>query len=126
MNPIIVYLLVALRRQTTNAILSGMNIMVKCIHHQSGQEFLALIIKTRLSVDGKTNVSRKCTIRYDGVTNKYIVEQNRVYEGNPLVIMGDPMTNADLTQEYFYASKWGTGLIMPNNTGLGIYDMRTS
>ena len=49
-----------------------------------------------------------------------------VYEGDPLVIMGDPKLNADLTQEYFYASKWGTGLILPNNTGLGIYDMRTS
>ena len=49
-----------------------------------------------------------------------------VYEGDPLVIMHDPSTNADLTHEYFYASKWGTGLIMPSNTGLGIYDMRTS
>ena len=49
-----------------------------------------------------------------------------VYEGDPLVIMHDPSTNADLTHEYFYASKWGTGLIMPSNTGLGIYDMRTN
>ena len=49
-----------------------------------------------------------------------------VYEGDPLVIMGDPKLNADLTQEYFYASKWGTGLILPNNSGLGIYDMRTT
>ena len=49
-----------------------------------------------------------------------------VYEGDPLVIMGDPKLNADLTQEYFYASKWGTGLVLPNNSGLGIYDMRTT
>ena len=26
-----------------------------------------------------------------------------VYEGNPIVLMGDPMTNGDLTQELTYA-----------------------
>ncbi len=32
-----------------------------------------------------------------------------VYEGNPLVSMGDPMSNADLTQEYLYAEAYGLG-----------------
>lgn len=48
-----------------------------------------------------------------------------VYEGDPLVIMGDPKTNADLTQEYFYAVKYGVGVVLAGdkNTGIGKYEM---
>ena len=47
-----------------------------------------------------------------------------VYEGDPIVLMGDPMTNADFTQEYFYAEKYGMGIVLAgNNTGIGRYDM---
>lgn len=47
-----------------------------------------------------------------------------VYEGDPLVIMGDPLTNGDLTQEYFYGSKWGTGIVLAGgNAGIGRYEM---
>lgn len=47
-----------------------------------------------------------------------------VYEGDPLIIMGDPLQNADLTQEYFYASRWGTGLVIANDaSGIGCYTM---
>lgn len=42
-----------------------------------------------------------------------------VREGDPLVIMGDPKANADLTQEYFYAEKYGVGLVAARNTGIG-------
>lgn len=45
-----------------------------------------------------------------------------VYEGDPLVIMGDPLLNADLTQEYVYSEKWGTGVVLAGgNAGVGRY-----
>jgi len=43
-----------------------------------------------------------------------------VREGDPLVLMGDPMTNADFTQEYFYAEKYGVGIVLAGNSGAGI------
>lgn len=46
-----------------------------------------------------------------------------VYEGDPLVVMPDPLTQGDLTQNYLYGSRWGLGLILPANSGIGIYDM---
>lgn len=42
-----------------------------------------------------------------------------VYEGDPLMIMGDPLHNMDLTQEYFYGEKYGVGLVMAQNNGIG-------
>lgn len=46
-----------------------------------------------------------------------------VREGNPLVIMGEPTLNADLTQEYFYGEKWGVGLVLAGgNDGFGRYE----
>lgn len=49
-----------------------------------------------------------------------------VYEGNPIVLMGDPMTNADFTQEYFYAEKYGVGIVLAGgNSGIGRYEMTT-
>ena len=45
-----------------------------------------------------------------------------VYEGDPIVLMGDPMTNADLTQEYLYGEKYGLGLVLAGgNAGIGRY-----
>ena len=46
-----------------------------------------------------------------------------MYEGDPLVVMPDPLTQGDLTQNYLYGSRWGLGLILPANSGIGIYDM---
>lgn len=47
-----------------------------------------------------------------------------VYEGDPLIVMGDPLTNGDLTQEYLYGSKWGTGIVLAGgNAGIGRYEM---
>lgn len=48
-----------------------------------------------------------------------------VYEGDPLVIMGDPLHNADLTNEYFYSVKYGIGVVLAGdkNTGIGRYEM---
>ena len=46
-----------------------------------------------------------------------------VYEGDPLMIMGDPLKNADLTQEYFYGEKYGMGLVLAGNAGIGCYTM---
>lgn len=46
-----------------------------------------------------------------------------VYEGDPLVIMGDPKTNADLTQEYFYGERYGLGIVLAGgNAGIGRYE----
>lgn len=48
-----------------------------------------------------------------------------VVEGNPLVIMGDPTNNMDLTQEYFYAEKYGVGLVLAQgNSGIGRYQIQ--
>ena len=45
-----------------------------------------------------------------------------VYEGNPIVLMGDPMTNKDFTQEYLYGAKYGTGIVLAGgNAGIGRY-----
>lgn len=47
-----------------------------------------------------------------------------VYEGNPIVLMGDPMSNADFTQEYLYGVKYGCGIVLAgNNTGIGRYEI---
>ena len=46
-----------------------------------------------------------------------------VYEGNPIVLMGDPMTNADFTQEYLYGEKYGMGIVLAGgNAGIGRYE----
>lgn len=47
-----------------------------------------------------------------------------VYEGDPLIIPGDPTANADLTQEYFYGQKYGVGLIVSGNQGIGAYTLQ--
>lgn len=47
-----------------------------------------------------------------------------VYEGNPLVLMGDPLQNGDLTQEYLYGEKYGVGIVLAGgNAGIGRYEM---
>ena len=47
-----------------------------------------------------------------------------VYEGSPIVLMGDPMSNADFTQEYLYGEKYGMGIILAGgNAGIGRYEM---
>ena len=47
-----------------------------------------------------------------------------VYEGNPIVLMGDPMSNGDLTQEYLYGEKYGMGIVLAgSNAGIGRYEM---
>lgn len=47
-----------------------------------------------------------------------------VYEGNPIVLMGDPMSNADFTQEYLYGEKYGMGIVLAGgNAGVGRYEM---
>ena len=46
------------------------------------------------------------------------------YEGNPIVIMGDPMQNGDLTQEYLYGEMYGLGIVLAGgNAGVGRYEM---
>lgn len=45
-----------------------------------------------------------------------------VYEGQSLMIQGNPTERADLTHEYLYAEKWGCGIIMSGaNEGIGKY-----
>ena len=46
-----------------------------------------------------------------------------VYEGNPIILMGDPMQNADFTQEYLYGVKYGLGIVLAGgNSGIGRYE----
>ena len=46
------------------------------------------------------------------------------YEGDPIVIMGDPLTNGDLTQEYLYGEKYGMGIVLAGgNAGIGRYEL---
>lgn len=50
-----------------------------------------------------------------------------VHEGEPTIILGDLAKNADLTQDYLYAEKWGLALVLAGgNAGVGIYDMTTN
>ena len=49
-----------------------------------------------------------------------------VYEGDPIVLLGDPMTNADFTQEYLYGEKYGLGIVLAGNHGLGRYELSSS
>ena len=45
-----------------------------------------------------------------------------VYEGDPIVLMGEPTQNADFTQEYLYGEKYGLGIVLAGgNAGIGRY-----
>lgn len=47
-----------------------------------------------------------------------------VYEGDPIILMGNPMDNADLTQEYLYGEKYGMGIVLAGgNAGVGRYEL---
>ena len=53
-----------------------------------------------------------------GTDDKFI---KRVTEGNTLIINGDLYKNADLSQEYLCAQRWGTAVVMANEAGF--YDV---
>ena len=44
-----------------------------------------------------------------------------VREGESVIIPGDALRNRDLTQEYMYGEKYGLGLVLASNTGIGRY-----
>ena len=47
-----------------------------------------------------------------------------VYEGQSTVIMGDMFKNADMTQDYYYAERYGMGIVLAGgNAGIGRYEM---
>ena len=47
-----------------------------------------------------------------------------VKEGDSLVIQGNPLDNADLTQEYVYGERWGVGVVVADgNCGIGRYEI---
>ena len=47
-----------------------------------------------------------------------------VREGNPIMLLGDPMLNGDFTQEYFYAEQFGVGVVTAGkNSGIGRYEI---
>lgn len=40
------------------------------------------------------------------------------------MLMGDPLTNGDLTQEYLYSEKYGLGIVLAGgNAGIGRYEL---
>lgn len=46
-----------------------------------------------------------------------------VYEGDALIIEGDKFKNADLSQEFALLQKYGVGLVMDTNSGIGMADI---
>ena len=44
-----------------------------------------------------------------------------VDEGDALIIAGNPLDNGDLTQEYTMIERYGTGIVLPTNSGIGRY-----
>lgn len=49
-----------------------------------------------------------------------------VYEGASTILVGDPLTNADLTQTYMYGEKYGVGIVLAGgNSGIGQYKFTT-
>ena len=47
-----------------------------------------------------------------------------VREGNPMVLMGDPMQNQDLTQTYLYTESYGIAIVLAGgNSGIGRYEI---
>lgn len=67
---------------------------------------------------GTTNLILGNGIYVVGTDDKFI---KRVTEGNTLIINGDPYANADLSQEYFCAQRWGTAVAMASVAGF--YDV---
>lgn len=45
-----------------------------------------------------------------------------VYEGDPLIIPGNPLDNGDLTQEYMYGERYGIAVAVASNGGIGRYE----
>lgn len=46
-----------------------------------------------------------------------------VYEGQSTVLVGDPTTKSDFTQEYLYGEKYGVGIVLAGgNAGIGRYE----
>ena len=47
-----------------------------------------------------------------------------VYEGQSTILLGDPTTNKDLTQDYLYGEKYGMGIVLAGgNAGIGRYEI---
>ena len=50
-----------------------------------------------------------------------------VYEGDPILIMGNPLNNQDLTQEYLYGERYGMGIVLAGDSaGIGRYTLPTN
>lgn len=45
-----------------------------------------------------------------------------VYEGDPIILLGNPADKADLSQEFTYGEKYGMALVLASNTGIGKYE----
>ena len=63
--------------------------------------------------------------QYDNDTLTILAGDNKpiklVREGESIIIPGNPLDNRDMTQEYMYGEKYGLGLVMASNTGIGRY-----
>ena len=47
-----------------------------------------------------------------------------MYEGNPVLIVGNPTDHQDLTQTYMYGETYGLGIVLAGgNAGIGRYQM---
>ena len=70
----------------------------------------------------KAHVCEDVALTISGNTTNSAQPIKFVYEGDPIVLMGDPMQNADFTQEYLYGEKYGLGIVLAGgNAGIGRY-----
>ena len=47
-----------------------------------------------------------------------------VYEGQSVILLGDPIKNKDFTQDYLYGEKYGMGIVLAGgNAGIGRYEV---
>ena len=74
------------------------------------------------------HVAGTTTFAYDDKMLTIIASDEKplkiVYEGDPIMVMGNPLDNADFTQEYLYGAKWGSALVLAGgNSGIGRYQI---
>jgi len=67
-------------------------------------------------------------------TDNFLLDDNKIYivvsdmkpikfvtEGDSLLLMGDPMSNADMTQEFFYGERYGVAVVVVDK--FGVYEI---
>ena len=69
-------------------------------------------------------------------TDNFLLDDDKIYviatdekpikyvtEGESVLLLGDPMSNADMTQEFMYGERYGLGFILSDKGKFGIYEV---